>query len=295
MKRLHKISAILVLLLVLAQQSANAQGKAHYTLKSQQECLALVAKSSVASSITFEGESITTAGVNAVAKQFTEVEGTVTIKGTSVGALNKDGFFSTVKVGGIELYDNEQLVGVNGFNDLASLTGNFIVKNCPKACFHWPQTLASLTSVGGDFILENTFFAPATLVNLESVEGDFKIASVTNYGKPVYHFPDMKSLKKVGGNIEIKDLPYYIQLGGFEHLAEIGGTVTFGPGCADPSLSKGWVNKSPDSVKIGLDLINYWVTKGIIKEKDVTVYKFDGSVFPYGDIKNYNKAVFSLD
>lgn len=262
------------------------QVKADYYLTTLAECLELVSYGDIAYSITFEGEGITTAGIDAVASQFTEVEGTVTLIGTSVSSLDTGGFFSTVKVGGVELYDNEQLVKVGAFNTYTSLTYNFIVDNSPLANFYWSNALTSLVSVGGDFILKDTFFIPIAIANLQSVGGDFKIINVTNNSKAIYHFPDMVSLTSVGGDIVIQDMPYFMQLTGLQHITEIGGSVYF-EGCADTSVCAGWTNTSTGELKIGLDLINKWVQTGALEEDEVHVYYYDGTEYPYSTINDY--------
>ncbi|MEN8156460.1 MAG: hypothetical protein ABFS10_05890 [Bacteroidota bacterium] len=203
-----------------------------YTLNSQEDVDLFAPESDTVGSLTLRGQSITDAG--RLADLISLVKGVLTIENTSLLGTEADGgsFIDAVQLdSSVIIKDNPFLTNPNGFRFKTVIKGDLIVVNNPMLELGWdPAGFYQVDSVYGDLVFRDNaklHNGGVIIKGLDYVGGDFEITNSGSQGYDLWNIATMDGIKYIGGDLIIKDNPYFNRLLGLQYLEYVGGDVTF--------------------------------------------------------------------
>ena len=201
-----------------------------------------------------------------VAGRVNKITGTLQLEGlskltTTVGLIN----VIDCSEAGFVFKNCQSLVNMDAFftAGITTINGNFIIENCPNVATGYTsgytgKSFSKIVTVKGDFKLQDieSRMGENTLPDLTTVEGNF----IVDNCRYVAAFTGMP-LKKIGGNLILTNNTRLVTLSGFENLEQIGGNVRI--------LTNGSIPNN-SSENVGYCRIKYFRNIGIISP-DATI------------------------
>ncbi|MEZ4943202.1 MAG: T9SS type A sorting domain-containing protein [Saprospiraceae bacterium] len=179
--------------------------------------LALILVLQPAMAQTYNGSLILTTQASVDAFNFTEVTGSLTIRGTNI--TNVNGLSGLTNIGNyLNIYDNPALISIAGLENLSSVAGRLNILNNPSLTS--VSGLGNLSYVGSIWIYDNPSLAAITgLGNLSSVGSDVDIHNNSS----LISIAGLGNLSSVG-SIYLYSLPSLSSLSGLENLSSVTGS-----------------------------------------------------------------------
>lgn len=233
----------------------------------------------IVNNLTINGADIDDAAMNSLIGKITEVRGTFTlenVKANNTFKPDNGGFFGAIKFKGSIVLRNLTMNNINSFKGLnGTLPGDLIIENCNNLDFQWDSPypngagFQNVLKIGGSLIIRNCDkFHSTGFANLTEIGKDLVIEGVkSSTNRKFYDFVRMKNLKKIGGDISIKDNALLNSFFGLENLTYIGSkNITIK---ADVALKN-----AGDGTKPGFGYFKWALENKVIVNKDC---KFDFS------------------
>ena len=210
------------------------------------------------------------------------IKGDFTIIGTQL--TTTEHFFGEIGVdwgvfkpeGGVIFKDCPSLTNLNGMKTWTSIGGDLIFENCPNIATNWApglNCLQGITEVKGSVKLigVQTQMAGITFNSLKKVGGDFHVEGCNG----MFWNLDTMPLEEIGGSLIYRNNSKINGLGGFGNMKSIGGTVTItGNGSENGGIQ--WTTNMGANM-IGFDLVQGWITGGMISKDKVTCTDYKGT------------------
>lgn len=210
------------------------------------------------------------------------IKGDFTIIGTQL--TTTEHFFGEIGVtwgvfkpeGSVIFKDCPTLTNLNGMKTWTSIGGDLVFENCPNIATNWvpgQNCLQGITEVKGSVKLigVQTQMAGITFNSLKKVGGDFHVEGCNGM---FWNF-DTMPLEEIGGSLIYRNNSKVNGLGGFGNVESIGGTVTItGNGSENGGIQ--WTTDVGANM-VGFDLVQGWITGGIISKDKVTCTNYQGT------------------
>lgn len=210
------------------------------------------------------------------------IKGDFTIIGTQL--TTTEHFFGEIGVtwgvfkpeGSIIFKDCSTLTNLNGMKTWTSIGGDLVFENCPNIATNWApgqNCLQGITEVKGSVKLigVQTQMAGITFNSLKKVGGDFHVEGCNG----MFWNLDTMPLEEIGGSLIYRNNSKVNGLGGFGNVKSIGGTVTItGNGSENGGIQ--WTTNMGANM-VGFDLVQGWITGGIISKDKVTCTNHQGT------------------
>lgn len=258
-----------------------------YVIASAAEAASFAPSDRVVQNLTILGAEIGDHETGLIAAQIDVVKGDVVIDGATF--TTTEHLFPNIVCEGsivlknITVYDQNvfatqgtKILNLNGFKNYAEIKGDLIFENIPYMA-HWGtgNSLAQIKKVGGDLIVRECCMTNVAFMSLEEVGGDFILDNNSLNLEPTQgaFWNLVPTIIKVGGDFKLTDNAYVNSLAGYEKIESIGGNVLI----KGNGTKSGGIPLQGSTALPGFELVQGWITNGIISKDKVTCTNHQGT------------------